>query len=216
MQGVDKVLAKFDKYPPEIEKALVSTLNQLGAKAVTEAKRGIRQEYNLKDKDVAKGIERIYARKESKGRGARYFTLITAKGERIPLFSFGGRPATPPVQKGVPIARRKLATVQILKSGPRRAVTRDVETSHMPFVARMTKGFGGSDTDHIGIFTRTGKWLRNRGKGKHQVIRQLKSEGIPFMFMKRGGDAMLKLVSEKGMAMFRKNLEFFSGKIVKK
>lgn len=226
LTGVDRILGKLDAMSRETEKALVSTLNSLGSQAVTAANKGIREEYNIKAGDVKKAVQLVRARSGgAQGKGKRYFVLITAQGGRLGLFKFGGRPTEPPLQKGVPVSKRRPVTVQISKKGGRRQVTRDAGTGNMPFVAKMTTAFGRGgflggnrqdmgDAGHTGIFVRTPKW-RGEGRARHQVIRELRSIGVAEMFARRGGDAMRKLVSEKGLAMIERNLAFFRGKLKK-
>jgi len=211
VQGLEALKASLKNHSNVVEKAMASALNKLGAKGVTAANRGVRETYNIKASDVSKAISRIPAKASSKGKEASLTTIIVVKGGRLPLIQFGGRPTKPPNQAGVPVARRKSPTVQILKAGPRRPVSRDKETGHGAFVARMASG-------HVGIFVRSSKWLQDRrteGKpklrrlGRHQIIRELKNQGIAACFASRGRETLDKLVAEEGPKILQHELEFF-------
>ncbi|MFH2075367.1 MAG: hypothetical protein ABIJ57_08485, partial [Pseudomonadota bacterium] len=188
---------------------------------VTAAKQGITAIYNIKSGEVAKAIKRVPAKASYGGKGNRLFTVIHVKGGRLRLHKFGGLPTSPPRQEGIPVNRRRGPTVKILKTAGRRPVRPD-STGHGPFVARMTSGFGGAETDHVGIFVRTDKRLSgNRWRGgtpgsKHQVIRELKTKGIAEAFGSRGRLALDKLLAEKGAAVVQRELNYFFEKEMKR
>ena len=209
IQGADILLKRLQGFPKLQERALVNALNVLGRAAAKEAKKGITQEYNITSRDLGEGIGIIPARGGASGK-QKLFTVITAKGKRIPLYDFGALPKLPASQKGIPISVRRPVTVKLLKKGRRHPVYRSTSAGsagRMPFLARMTQGFGGSVVNHVGIFVRMDKLLRNRtrtkGKlggrrGLHQVIREVRAEGIPAMFLKIGGEAMRQLTINNG------------------
>lgn len=217
------VVSRLDRMPEDIKRAIVKATNELGRAAEKTAKKGLKEEYNVDPKYVDQGLHRTPAQRGSsyqgRTRAERLFTVITARGKRIPLYQFGAVPQVPPAQKGRPVSTRPLTSVQILRKGPRRHVQPDKGTGNVPFVATMRTGFSGMTTKHTGIFVRTDKW-RPDSRGdwlkkfvgarhrQHQVIRELKSEGIATMFLKRGGDAMRRLVKERGAAVFQKSLDF--------
>lgn len=204
LQGYDELKAKFAKLPGVINKATASALNKIGRQGVTAAKRSITSTYNIKSGDAAKGLN-ITAAKGS-GNDPRLFVVITARGDRIGLHKFGGLPTAPTSQVGVPVLRRKLATVKILKAASRRAVTRDAPTGHMPFVARMQSG-------HIGIFVRTGLPAATKSG---ESIRELKSRGVAEIFRKTGTKAIDKLLAEKGRSMLEHEVNYYLEKEMKK
>jgi hypothetical protein len=219
------VIKKLDGLEKGVKRALIKTTNQLSLQGYNQARKELKEEYNVPPEMVDQGLHRTPAQQGSsyqgKTRTERLYSVITARGKRIPLFKFGAVPQVPPAQKGRPISTRTRASVQILKKGPRRHVQPDA-TGNMPFVARMTSGFGGTKTNHVGIFVRTEKW-RPDSRGdwlkkfvgarhrQHQVIRELKSEGIAMMFLKRGREKVRRLVMEKGRALFEKNLKAVGG-----
>jgi hypothetical protein len=202
LQGYDELKAKFAGLPSVVNKATASALNKIGRQGVTAAKRSITNTYNIKSGEAAKGVN--FTAAKASGADPRLFVVITARGDRIGLHKFGGLPTTPPSQAGVPVLRRKLATVKILKAASRRSVTRDAPTGHMPFVAGMRSG-------HIGIFVRTGE--KSAGKEK---IRELKSRGIAEIFQKAGIKAIDRLLAEKGRSMLEHELSYFLEKEMKK
>lgn len=204
LQGFDELAANFRHIPKVVEKATVSALNKIGQQGVTAAKRSITDVYNLKSSDAASAIIFTRAQAASSVRDARVFVVVTARGDRLSLHKFGGSPKTPPSQLGVPVARRKAPTVKILKAAPRRTVTRDTSTGHMPFVAGMKSG-------HIGIFVRSDE--KSRGKEK---IRELKSRGIAEIFKKTGIAAIDKLLAEKGKSMLEHEFNYYLDREMKK
>jgi hypothetical protein len=220
LKGIDELTAKFKALPNVVDKATASALNKLGTQGVTAAKRGITEVYNIKAADVAKAISRVPAKASYGGRQKRLWTTITAKGGRLGLHKFGGLPGEPPNQKGIMIGRRRGPTVKILRGGSRRPVTPDNFTGHGAFVARMSSGFGGSETNHVGIFVRTNKWLMGNkwrgGSKRHQVIRELKTKGIAESFASHGRDALDNLIETKGQEIMAHELQYQMERAMKK
>jgi hypothetical protein len=231
LAGMESLTARFKNLPNVIDKATASALNKLGAQGTTAAKRGITEVYNIKAGDVAKAITRVPAKASYGGRQRRLWTTITAKGGRLGLHKFGGLPGAPVSQKGIAIGRRRNPTVKILRNGSRRPVTPDNFTGHGAFVARTTSGFGGSETNHVGIFVRTNKLLpghrwrvgltkffsgRRLRAGKHQVIRELKSKGIAESFASHGREQIDNLVESKGQEIMAHELKVFMEREMKK
>lgn len=225
------VVSRLDKMSTEVKRALVKSTNELGRAAEKTAKKGLKEEYNVDPAYIDQGLHRTPAQRGSsyqgRTRAERLFTVITARGSSLPLYKFGAIPQVPPAQKGRPISTRPMASVQILRKAPRRFVTPDPHTGNVPFIARMPFGFPSysnngmsrTRTNHVGVFVRTSKVLRNstlnyvgrvlgRISGSHQVIRELPSLGLADMFGKRGAEAMRKLIAERGTAVFQKSLEF--------
>jgi len=221
LQGIEDLTAKFKNMPRVVEKATASALNELGKSGVAAAKKGITAIYNIKSGDVAKAIKSVPAKASYGGKGNRLFTVLYIKGGRLGLHKFGGLPKYPPSQKGIPVNRRRRPTVKILKAAGRRPAYAD-STGHGPFVARMTSGFGGSETDHVGIFARTNKkragdpWRGGTPGTRHQVIREIKTKGIAERFASHGRDALDKLLAEKGAAVFQRKLNYFFEKEMNK
>jgi hypothetical protein len=214
---MDALTARFKDLPNVVDKATASALNKLGAKGQTEASKGIRETYNIKAADVKKAVTRVPAKASYGGKQKRMFTILYIKGGRLGLHKFGGLPSVPANQAGVPIKRRKDPTVKILVGGGRRKVAPDVYggTGNKPFVARMSSGFGGSETNHVGIFVRTDKWLGgNRWRGgkpgtKHQVIRELRSKGIAESFLSHGRDQIDKYIAAEGASTLAHELDTY-------
>ncbi len=222
IQNVEALTAKFNALPRVIEKATASALNKLGSLGVTETKRGITEIYNIKSGDVGKAITRVPAKASYGGKANRLYTVLYVKGSRMKLYKFGVLPTSPPSQKGVPVARRRTPTVKILKAGSRRPVFAEKSTGHGIFLARMTHGFGGSETDHVGLFFRMNKWaagnIWRKGKAgtRHQVIREMGAKGIAERFISHGRDALDKMLAERGSDQLASELKYYFEKEMKK
>jgi hypothetical protein len=218
LQGIEALTARFKDLPNVVDKATASALNKLGRQGRTAANKGIRETYNIKAGEINKAISLVPAKASYGGRQKRLFTTLYIKGSRLGLHKFGGLPSSPVSQKGIPVKRRREPTVKILIGTARRKVTPDKGTGHQLFVARMTGGFGGSETDHVGIFYRTNiwvsgnKWRGGNPKAKHQVIREKKSKGIAESFLSHGRDQLDQLIVEKGAETIQKELNYFLSK----
>lgn len=203
LQGIEELKSRFAQLPRVVEKAEVSAVNKLGKQAETASNRSVREEYNIRAADVKKALSRIPARASYSGRAARLFTVLRIKGGRFGLHKFGGRPAQPASQLGVPIRRRKgWPTARVKKAAGRFKVRRDPATEFAPFVARMPSG-------HVGIFVRRDK----RGRTLPQAIRELTAKSVAQMFDAHGREALFKLLAEKGVKLFKNELNFYLSKI---
>jgi hypothetical protein len=149
LEGIEAALKKFD--PDMVMKAAEKALNDASSQALTETSRIIREEYNIKLKDVRKYLRLQRASFRS------LEAIITGKGKGIPLYAFSAR------QEGV-IANKKgfrytrkanrgqgrfryggAVTVQVKTSGGRKPVS----ATPPAFVARFKSG-------HLGVYQRAG------------------------------------------------------------
>ncbi len=183
--GIDEIKKRLAGLPKQVEQAEVAAINKIAAQAFTQASRSIREEYNLKAKDLAKAIKKIAATRRAGQQ--RMFAMISAKGWPIPLYKFEARPQLPPSQMGIPVSKRRPVTVKVLKGGSRIALKSG-------FLAKMRTG-------HIGIFRRTGK--------ESLPIKELYTPGIPKVFIKVAIPAMNRIVLEKGLKIFKDNLAYY-------
>lgn len=217
LQGLEEQQAKFRHIPNLVNRATASALNKLGALAVTETNKTIRDTYNIKAGDVSKAIKKTPAKASWGGKGPRLFTVMTVSGGRLGLHKFGGLPATPAPQRGVPVSKRKAPTVKIYKTQARRKVYPGNLSGNAAFVARMVRGFGGSETNHVGIFYRLNKRLPGRwrpgqtpgGKGQHQVIRELKAKGLAEIFLGHARSTVDTMLAVRGPAMLKKEADHY-------
>ena len=114
-------------------KVVTRALNKTARGARTDAVTLIRQELNLKAKDIRSGLS---VRRATWGKPT---ATLVAKGKHgVPLIKFGPRPSKPEARKP-----EKGVSVQIKKRGGR-------PTFKGSFVARMKSG-------HVGVFTRARK-----------------------------------------------------------
>lgn len=221
LHGIQELQAKLNATPRVVEKAIASALNKLGKQGVTATKKSITEIYTINAGDVGKAITHVPAKAAYSGKKSRLFTVLNVKGGRLGIHKFGGLPKLPASQKNIPIAKRKAPTVKILKAEARRKVYPDQYSGNAAFVARMTRGFGGSETNHVGIFVRTTKWLpgawrpgKGPGeKGSHQVIREPKAKGIAEIFLARGRKEIDHLVRTKGPAILEQDMKYFMSKL---
>jgi hypothetical protein len=102
ISGVDEAIESCGK--KVVQKAMKSTLKRLGQMMKTEADKKIREEYNIKKKDL-KGTMQILP---TKGKGMK--VTLRVKGRRIPLIAFGAKQKKEGVQ------------VQILKGGGKKII----------------------------------------------------------------------------------------------
>lgn len=187
IEGIKHTTGRLSHLPHIVEKATVSALNKIGAQGMTATRREVTREYNIKQKDLKGNIKLIRARRGTKSREGRLFAIISVTGKSIPLYKFAAKPKEPPVQKGIPVKRRKPVTVKVKKTGGRKRL------SHA-FVARMRSG-------HVGIFTRK--------SSESLPIHELFSVSIPKMFKMKGKEAVDKIAKTKGRQILQHELDFY-------
>jgi hypothetical protein len=162
--------------------------------ARTEAVKLVRQSIALNASDTRKSFSVIRARY---GRNSGYKSaagFLDIKGKPYPLARYPFRPKQPPSQKGVPVASRKPATVQVLKRGHRKVVEHG-------FVAKMQSG-------HVGVFIRDGE-PRKMSRGRYQdevkqPIRELHGPA-PAPYFRR--DIMLRRLAKRVRPRLQKNMQ---------
>ncbi len=188
MEGVDDALASLDLMDRNIERGAVSALNKIGAQGVTVSVRTMTNEYNIKTRDVKKGVRLIRARAGSAQRAGRIYATIAASGGAFPLFKFGGLPKAPVSQAGIPAPYkgRRRASVRVRRGAGR-------TTLKHAFVARMRSG-------HVGIFERRGP--------RSLPVKELYSLGVAQMFKLKAVDALVKLMREKGPRTLRHEIGY--------
>lgn len=196
IKGIDEQVARFQACPKAVRKAQASACNKLAAMGVTAARKAITDIYNIKAKDVRAGLKLIKAK--SGGKDPRLFAIIDARGRGLPLYDFKVLPKNPPNQKGVPIARRKKTTAQVLKAEGRKALP------HM-FVQRMP------GSEHTGVFFRTGKKMTSNPK--RDAIKEQYVFSVATMFEKKAIDAIGQVVDQKGASVFQHELKYHLGLI---
>ncbi len=130
MKGVKEALEILD--PKVHTKALVSTLNRVGSMAATQAKRKIRETYNIRQKDI-----KVMMQRASDTFPTAYLKI---PHQASPLILFGGKHS-----RKMPGAR-----VEVIR-GNRKVIT----SSFITNVKAVTKG--GDESSHAGIFRRVAK-----------------------------------------------------------
>jgi hypothetical protein len=86
LDGLKEAMEALD--PENYKKAMVSALNKVGSQGKTEGSTLIRDNYNIKKKDLDPLIKITYAK------GSRLIVVITATGWPIPLTEFGAKQLT--------------------------------------------------------------------------------------------------------------------------
>ena len=192
-EGLDAARAALG--PDVVEKATRSAVNKVAAKAMTAAKKDIRQEYNVKAGDLVRrnkatgelgrgpnnrqGLSLIRARKGGQT------ALILGRGGPLPLIHFGASPKTPQADQAR--KRRKGVTVRVKKSTGR------TRLQHV-FVAQMKSG-------HIGLF--------EREEGADRTpIHQLYGPSVPAM-LKENILAVEWTVENEAGRIFENELDHF-------
>ena len=188
IEGIDELTRKLKSLPKVVAKATVSGLNKIGSQGTTQAKRKITSWYNIKQKDLKGHVMLIRARSASKTRAERHFAIVRGTGKPIPLMKFAARPTEPPVQKGIPVGKRKPVTVKVLKNQPRKIVRH-------AFVAQLRT-------------TAAPNMFMRKGKARHPV-RTLYSLGIQKMFEKEGIPAIEEIARTKGRRILEHELDFY-------
>jgi hypothetical protein len=187
IRGIEAVTGKLSHLPHIVERATVSGLNKISAQAFTAASRAMREEYAIKQADLAKSkaLVRVSAKRETTASGPRLFAMIIARMQSIPLYKFS--PSKAKSQKGIPVKKRRPVTVKVKRKEGRKPVQGG-------FIATMKSG-------HTGIFKRGGK--------ESLPIHELFTASAGAMFKKFGIEAARKIAVAKGAAIIRHELDFF-------
>lgn len=130
LEGMDKVVAKLR--PDIYKKALNRTLNDVGAKAKTQATRAVRQRYNINAKTLKENMQ---------VRRSRYNSLSYAlqiESRRRNIINFGARK----VKKGVSVRVKKTSGRKVIKGAfignNGRTVFKRVKDKRLPIKALKT------------------------------------------------------------------------------
>lgn len=196
IDGMDKLINKIRReIPAAADKACVSAVNKLAAQGVTQGVKAITAVYNIKQRDVKKGVKLEKAARGNSARAARLFATIRGSGPRLPIYQFGALPKEPPSQKEIPkpYTRRKRASAKVLKQGGRK------KFQHA-FIAKMLSG-------HKGMFERTGEV-----RGRRSIIREIYTMGVAQMFKAKAVDTIKRLVRTKGAQVLKHELDYYLGK----
>lgn len=198
IEGMDEVIKMLKGTPEAVDKAIVSSVNKLAESGIVKAKKEITGAYNLKKSDLQKAFLLVRAQRQGK-RGVRMHAEIIAHGRGLYLYDFKALPKNPPRQKGIPIARRKKTSVQIMKGGERTALPH-------AFIARMSSG-------HVGVFYRSGGKMA--ANPKRSAIKEKFEISAASMFEKKAVGALNGLIASKGTATFEHELNFYLGNLTK-
>ena len=198
LEGIDDTLAGLDLLDRAVVQGVVSGLNKIGAQGVTQSVRSITRMFNIKAREVKKGVRLIRARAGGRG-GGRMFATIRAKAGSFPLYKFGGRPREPVSQRGIPKAAgrggkgggrpypgRRRASFKLRRAGAR------MEVPH----GFLVRGRGG----RVGIFERTGP--------RSMPIREMRSVGVASMFQMSARSALDRLMRDKGPGILRHEIAY--------
>lgn len=154
-------------------------LNHTAAKAQTQAKRKIREVYNVRARDVARAMRRIRAR-------ANYpQARIDITGAPLPLLAFGARQVRTGVSAAVLNRQRKVV---------QRAFITTMPTGHKGVFAR-----GGYERGKFGFRTK-----RVNPKGNDLPIAELTGPAIP---MTLSNEAVMQAIAQGIDANFANRLE---------
>ena len=198
LEGIDDTLAGLDLLDRAVVQGVVSGLNKIGAQGVTQSVRSITRMFNIKSREVKKGVRLIRARAGGRG-GGRMFATIRAADGSFPLYKFGGRPREPVSQRGIPKAAgrggkgggrpypgRRRASFKLRRAGAR------MEVPH----GFLVRGRGG----RVGIFERTGP--------RSMPIREMRSVGVASMFQMSARSALDRLMRDKGPGILRHEIAY--------
>lgn len=185
---------RLEAIPGGFDKALKSATKRAASFLRTQSTREIRQRYDISRKNIRaeQNVKVNY----------RYFNgieaRITFRGNKIPLFRYGGAsPAEPTVNADktvMAIVNGKLRAVHpgVAASGHQLLSTNPAKFSNA-FVARMQSG-------HVGIFERTG----GRTATGDAAIREIMGSSVPQML---GNEEVQESLVEKTMLKMDERLE---------
>lgn len=197
LEGVDKVLKKLD--PQIVRRASVMAVNDVAKQGMTEAKRQITSEYNIKPSRVAQFLKLI-----ARASGSSIKAVISGKGRGLALSYFGAK------QEGVIVNKKGFryknkskaygsgrrggqVSVLVKKSGGRKTVSTDPKA----FMVRLKSG-------HIAVMQRQGK--------ERLPLKQLYGPGVGLLLgSKRIMENVKRLVNEKFGPRFTYWLDRYTG-----
>lgn len=102
-----KVIEKLQKYPKEIRPAIASAVNKTLDSTVTQIKKEVASEYTVKQKDIAKAIEKKRAKVNNLS------AMAIAEGGQVALYKFQHTPTAPPPKQRY----KQPVKVKVKKSG---------------------------------------------------------------------------------------------------
>ena len=206
--GVVAITAEIDmseffeiarQFPKAANKALVRTLNKVGAQGFVALRKGVRAVFNIKDKRLKAAMVIIKA----KGNDLDY--EIISSGRRIGLINFGARQTNP----------RRPASVSVIKG-------RRTKLKHA-FIATMPGGnrgvFTRTSTEKA---PRKGRYKgrsvsrgpRQGSKLQRQVLKRLTGPGVTLMASNQAAqDAFIKRVEEQFPLVWEREIAFELNKI---
>lgn len=183
LEGVEKALKKID--PQIVRRASVMAVNDVAKQGITEAKRQITSEYNVKSGRVAQ-----FLRLATRASGSSIKAVISGKGRGLALSYFGAKQeGVIANKKGFKYTRRAKhqgnlkrggqVSVLVKKSGGRKAVNTDPRA----FMVRLKSG-------HVAVMQRHGK--------ERLPIKELYGPGVGLLFgSKRIMENVKSLINEK-------------------
>ena len=197
LEGIDKALKMFD--PKHVIHAAQKAINDVSKQAMTEVKKNITEEYNVKYGRLSQ-----YLRLTTRARGDNLEAVITGKGRGLALSYFDAKQEGQRIAN-IGVARRKgkvllrkqgrkyggQVTALVKKMGGRKVVSGEPK----PFIAQMKSG-------HIAVVRRIGK--------ERKPIRELFGPGVGGLFgtPKIMGNAK-RIVNEKFEPRFKYWLDHY-------
>lgn len=223
MEGIDSTIRGLNLMDKQVEKAVVSTLNKLGAQGITVGVAAITKVYNIKKSEAKKHLsltkaQRSWTSKTGNDRSAKLYAQIRGVGKWIPLIKFGAIPNTVTSQKGKPRyasnrkgGRKRGSWIEGGAQYPGRKrvsvlVNRKVgrvKYRHL-FIQKMPSG-------HVAIFER--KKDGSRMASGSSAISERLGMGVSQMLQFEGAGAIKQLVREKGPRVLRHELDYYLGNI---
>jgi hypothetical protein len=199
LEGLGKVIQNIENLKTNvIKKAIAATLNECGEKGRSIASETIREEYNIKAKDV-KGFLTV-----KKASSQNLEVVITGKGKGVPLVKFNARQEGVTLKGGLSrytkrakrsgnFRRGGAVTVLVKTAGGRKTV----HTDPKPFIAKI-KG-------ELQVLQRIGK--------SREKLRRLLGPGIALLF---GSKKINDVVIARGKAHWKErllhNIKYFQNK----
>ena len=185
--GFNEVEKALSGLPHIAKRAIVSAINKIGSQATTQARRKVREKYNIKARDLSQSIKLVRAKG---GSNDQLFAVIKGSGKPLSLYKFSPSPKEPPPQKGVPMKARKRrkVTVKVLRAEGRKRLEN-------AFVARIR----GAATPSI---------YQRKGNAR-LPIKRLLTVGPAKMFEKHGIPAAQEIVRTKGKDIMLHEIDYY-------
>ena len=180
LKNLDKLMQAYD--PSLVQQALTRSLNRVTGKSKTFVSKEVRQDYNVKARDISKALTITRARK-----GQNEAMLLYAGG-RLGLGKFGARERTVKVRAGRGGSTRKQVRVKVKKTDGLTPVT-------------SSQGVGG--------FMFNGQIYARMGASR-MPIKSLSGPSIAHMVDDRGiVDDVSNLIGDEIQKEFTSNLDYY-------